>query len=98
MLLIACYHINSKNIEKAIKIGICLNNDHFSLISIKHDLEILTSNPIHRPNYIGELGLHTLEIMDIDPCKVCLSSFNNLTRSSSTPISCASNINHHPYF
>jgi predicted P-loop ATPase/GTPase len=68
--LIICYHINNKNIQKAIEIGICLNNDHLSLISIKRDLKILTSNPIHRPNYIGELDMHTLEIMDIDPCNL----------------------------
>ncbi len=70
MLLIVCYHINNKNIQKAIKIGIRLNNDHLSLISIKHDLKFLTNNPIHRLNYINELDMHTLEIMDIDPCSL----------------------------
>lgn len=70
MLLIACYHINNKNIQKVIKIGICQNNDHLSLINIKHDLNFLTDNPIHRPNYIGELDMHTLEIMDVDPCSL----------------------------
>jgi hypothetical protein len=69
MLLIACYHINNKSIQKAITIGICLNND-LSLISIKHDLKFLTINPIHISNYIGELDMHTLEIMDVDPCNI----------------------------